>query len=100
MISSSLPAGTHVVCIDSSALGPNVKQLTRGRLYSVRGFVRCYNGEVGVLLNEVTNPTTPPFGEYCYRRNRFELPVLPRSLTRLLETKPTDVRVRTLEPIE
>lgn len=101
MISANLPPGTHLVCVDASSIDESIAlPLVRGKLYTLRGYVVCFNQEIGVLLNGIRNRRNPILGEQCYRRSRFELPVLPRSLTKLLDARPTGADRRVLDPVE
>ena len=72
--------GDLVVCVDDSAGEVSkVKQLERGRVYTVRGFVLPAEGkgwvrrDVGVLLEEVVSTAPPHFdgSDRAFRMSRF-----------------------------
>ena len=86
---SGIPAwavrGAKVVCVDAAPSGRphiiRVKRLTQGAIYTVRGVsISEKDGEVGLLLDEVTNAISPTWDvEYNYLIHRFRPAVPPKT---------------------
>jgi hypothetical protein len=82
--------GDKVVCVDPTN-DPFIKNVTKGRVYTIRGFIEWY-GEVGFYLEELTNEMCLVGVEWAYRSDRFR-PVHPRKtdisiFTDMLKTEP------------
>jgi hypothetical protein len=87
--------GQKVVCVDD-AVEPEIRQLydkwiSKGTTYVIRDVMLAQNrkgewGEVGLLLQGVTNPTqtVPPFQERSFNSERFR-PIEDKSITEFFE---------------
>jgi hypothetical protein len=88
-------AGQKVVCVDDK-VEPEIRRLydqwiKAGTTYVIRQVMLAQNregewGEVGLLLQGITNPTqiVPPFQERSFNSERFR-PIEDKSLTESLE---------------
>jgi hypothetical protein len=95
-LSNFMTKGQKVVCVDDR-IEPDIRALyeawiRKGTIYVIRDVVLAQNrkaewGEVGLLLQGITNPTQsiPPFQERSFNSERFR-PIEDRSLTREMES--------------
>jgi hypothetical protein len=87
MISALLPPGTEIVCIDVKPCNVPIK-LKLNEVYTVRGFVRHWTGEISVLLNEVD--AVQPYGLYTtdeigFYRHRFRVLEICKEFSTMIE---------------
>lgn len=65
-----MQVGSLVVCINDKGLHDGVLPVYKDKIYTIRGVFK-YNGDDGVLLEEIINGMYADGEEFGYRSDRF-----------------------------